>query len=84
LTSLISLIMRVIHTPSHSKGSISLYLEADKALVSGDVVPVPGDMPIYHDPLVLIDSIKKLMVLIKLVYYYLLGMNREREVQSAA
>lgn len=54
--------LRVLHTPGHSEGSISLYLEADKAMVSGDVVPVPGDMPIYDDPLVLIESIKKLMV----------------------
>ena len=30
-------------------------------MVAGDVVPIPGDMPIYDDPLVLIESIKKLM-----------------------
>jgi Zn-dependent hydrolases, including glyoxylases len=55
--------LRVLHTPGHSKGSISLYFQADKVLISGDVVPVPGDMPIYDDPLLLIDSIKKLMAI---------------------
>lgn len=56
-----SLNLRVLHTPGHSKGSISLLLEPDKVLVSGDVVPVPGDMPIYDDPLILIESVNKLM-----------------------
>jgi glyoxylase-like metal-dependent hydrolase (beta-lactamase superfamily II) len=53
--------LRVLHTPGHSNGSISLYLEVDKVLISGDVIPIPGDMPIYDDPLILIESIKKLM-----------------------
>lgn len=49
--------LSVIHTPGHSKGSISLYLETDQVLFVGDVVPTPGDMPIYDDPLVSIESI---------------------------
>lgn len=53
--------LRVLHTPGHSKGSISLYMEPDKVLVSGDVVPIPGDMPIYEDPLISIESVQKLM-----------------------
>ncbi|MDR3585004.1 MAG: MBL fold metallo-hydrolase [Desulfosporosinus sp.] len=52
--------LRVIHTPGHSKGSISLYAETDQVLFVGDVVPIPGDMPIYDDPLISIESIKKL------------------------
>ncbi|NPU83743.1 MAG: MBL fold metallo-hydrolase [Syntrophaceae bacterium] len=40
---------RVIHTPGHSAGSISLFCEEEKALFSGDAVPLPGDMPIYDD-----------------------------------
>jgi hypothetical protein len=52
--------LKVLHTPGHSKGSISLYVEPDHALVAGDVIPVPGDMPIYDDPLVLIESVNKL------------------------
>jgi len=51
--------LKVLHTPGHSKGSISLYLDPDHALVTGDVIPVPGDMPIYDDPLALIESINK-------------------------
>ncbi|GAB6179893.1 MBL fold metallo-hydrolase [Desulfotomaculum defluvii] len=52
--------LNVIHTPGHSEGSISLVLENEDVLFSGDVIPLPGDMPIYDDPLVLIESIKKL------------------------
>ena len=52
--------LEVLHTPGHSKGSISLYLDPEHALVTGDVIPVPGDMPIYDDPLALIESINKL------------------------
>lgn len=55
--------LKVIHTPGHSPGSISLYVEPDKVLISGDVIPVPGEMPIYDDPLILIESIRKLKAL---------------------
>lgn len=54
------LVMKVMHTPGHSHGSISLYLENDKTMITGDVIPIPGDMPIYDDPLVLIESLRKL------------------------
>jgi len=57
--------LRVIHTPGHSKGSISLYLEPDQVLFVGDAVPITGDMPIYDDPLVSIESIKKLKIVNK-------------------
>jgi len=40
---------RVLHTPGHSPGSISLWLPEDEALLSADAVPVPGDLPIYED-----------------------------------
>jgi glyoxylase-like metal-dependent hydrolase (beta-lactamase superfamily II) len=52
--------VKVVHTPGHSQGSISLYLEPDHVLFTGDLIPVSGDMPIYDDPLVLIESVKKL------------------------
>lgn len=55
--------LNVIHTPGHSKGSISLVLENEDVLFSGDVIPLPGDMPIYDDPIVLIESIEKLQCL---------------------
>lgn len=40
---------RVIHTPGHSRGSITLVLDSEKAIFTGDSVPVPNDMPIYDD-----------------------------------
>ncbi|MZP28753.1 MBL fold metallo-hydrolase [Heliobacterium undosum] len=52
--------LHVIHTPGHSRGSISMSLDYEDILFSGDVIPLPGDMPIYDDPLVLIESIEKL------------------------
>ncbi len=52
--------IEVIHTPGHSEGSISLWLPADRALFSGDAVPLPGDIPIYDDYESSISSINKL------------------------
>jgi hydroxyacylglutathione hydrolase len=40
---------RVLNTPGHSPGSISLWLPEDGALISADAVPVPGELPIYDD-----------------------------------
>ena len=50
----------VFHTPGHSKGSISLLHDKDRALFSGDAVPKPGTVPIYEDVATSIESIKKL------------------------
>ncbi|TAL28188.1 MAG: MBL fold metallo-hydrolase [Nitrospirae bacterium] len=52
--------LQVFHTPGHSKGSISILLLGYMALFSGDVIPVPGEMPIYEDVLALVTSIKRL------------------------
>ena len=54
------LALEVLHTPGHSKGSISLWLDADHALISGDAVPRPGDVPIYDDPAASTRSIQQL------------------------
>ena len=51
---------KVIHTPGHSAGSVSLFFEDEKVLFSGDALPVPGDLPIYDDIAVCADSIKKI------------------------
>lgn len=55
------LTLEVFHTPGHSKGSISLLLKEDRALFSGDVIPLPGDVLIYEDYLASVDSVKKLL-----------------------
>jgi glyoxylase-like metal-dependent hydrolase (beta-lactamase superfamily II) len=54
------LAMDVIHTPGHSRGSISLYLETESALVTADALPLPGDLPLYDDIGKSVASIKKL------------------------
>jgi hydroxyacylglutathione hydrolase len=52
--------MIVFHTPGHSKGSISLFLQSEGALFSGDVVPVAGDLPVYDDVVGSVQSVKRL------------------------
>lgn len=52
--------LRVIHTPGHSAGSISLLHREEGALFSGDAVLLPGDIPIYDDPRALVRSIRTL------------------------
>lgn len=51
---------RIFHTPGHSAGSISVLLEEEGALFSGDTILIPGDIPIYDDPRLLISSVRKL------------------------
>jgi hydroxyacylglutathione hydrolase len=41
--------LKVIHTPGHSSGSISLFLVEEGALFSGDAILLAGDLPIYDD-----------------------------------
>ncbi|WP_321505364.1 MBL fold metallo-hydrolase [uncultured Methanoregula sp.] len=41
--------IQVIHTPGHSEGSISLFMQGEGALFSGDAIPVAGDLPVYDD-----------------------------------
>lgn len=53
----------VLHTPGHSKGLISLWLEEDSALLSGDAVPRPGEVPIYEDAAASARSIQRLRAL---------------------
>ena len=50
----------VIHTPGHSAGSLSLWFETEKALISGDALPLPSDLPIYDDIAVCAASMNKL------------------------
>jgi len=50
----------VLHTPGHSDGSISLWFPAQGALIAGDAVPRPGEMPIYDDVIAAARSIARL------------------------
>ena len=52
--------LKVIHTPGHSPGSISLWCAEEKALFSADAIPIPGDMPIYQDIAESVQSIRRL------------------------
>ena len=52
--------LRVFHTPGHSPGSISLFMQNEGILFSGDVIPVPGDLPVYDDALASVQSIQRL------------------------
>jgi hydroxyacylglutathione hydrolase len=52
--------MRVLHTPGHSSGSISLWLSEDGALFCADAIPIPGEMPIYQDVLTSFRSVQRL------------------------
>jgi hydroxyacylglutathione hydrolase len=52
--------LEVLHTPGHSAGSIALFLAGNGALFSGDVIPVPGDLPVYDDAAGSVRSIRLL------------------------
>ncbi len=52
--------IKVIHTPGHSKGSISLLIENEGVLISADSILLPGDLPIYEDAEEAVESIQKL------------------------
>jgi glyoxylase-like metal-dependent hydrolase (beta-lactamase superfamily II)/L-amino acid N-acyltransferase YncA len=54
------LTIEVLHTPGHSRGSLSLLLRDQGVLFSGDAVPVPGDMPIYEDSAASAASVSRL------------------------
>ncbi len=52
--------LQVFSTPGHSAGSISLFMHNEGALFSGDAIPVPGDLPVYDNALLSVESVKKL------------------------
>lgn len=41
--------LEVLHTPGHSAGSISLWMEKYGTLISADAIPIAGDLPIFED-----------------------------------
>jgi glyoxylase-like metal-dependent hydrolase (beta-lactamase superfamily II) len=52
--------MLVFHTPGHSNGSIFLLLQSERALFSGDAIPVAGDLPVFDNAVPSVKSVKRL------------------------
>ena len=52
--------LEVFHTPGHSTGSICLLLPGDRALFTGDAIPLAKDLPIYDDVMASVRSIRKI------------------------
>lgn len=55
--------LEALHTPGHSKGSLSLWCEEEKAVITGDAVSLPGDMPIFDDYRASVASLERLRAL---------------------
>jgi len=54
------LTLEIVHTPGHSRGSVSFVFREDGALFTGDAVPMAGGLPIYEDVLSSARSVRKL------------------------
>jgi len=64
------LTFRVLHTPGHSSGSISLLSEENGILFSGDLIPQPDNMPIYEDVETLANSLVRIAEIQNLTALY--------------
>jgi len=53
--------LKIIHTPGHSKGSISIFIPEKDVLIIGDVVPERQGIPIYEN----VNEIKKSFLKLK-------------------
>lgn len=53
--------LQIIHTPGHSKGSISIFIPEKDVLITGDAVPGRQDIPIYED----VNELKKSFLKLK-------------------
>lgn len=52
--------LRVLHTPGHSCGSLSLWIAKEGALITADAIPIAGEMPIYQDIMASVRSVQRL------------------------
>lgn len=57
------LALDVLHTPGHSAGSVSFWIENQRLLISGDAVIGPCDLPLYDDYRQCAASIERLAAL---------------------
>jgi glyoxylase-like metal-dependent hydrolase (beta-lactamase superfamily II) len=64
------IVCRIIHTPGHSRGSVSLLFEEDKALFTADALIFPGDLPIYEDISTTMASVRSLQNIENLEYLF--------------
>lgn len=64
------LTFKVLHTPGHSSGSISLLSEENGILFSGDLIPQPDNMPIYEDVEALANSLVRIAEIQNLTALY--------------
>lgn len=55
-----NLTIRVLNTPGHSQGSTSYYLVEEETLFTGDAVLLPGEIPIFDDPVAYFNSLEKI------------------------
>lgn len=52
--------LEAMHTPGHSRDTISLYYAEEGVLFTRDAIPVVGDCPVYEDLRELINSLNKI------------------------
>jgi hydroxyacylglutathione hydrolase len=55
--------LRVIHTPGHSPGSVSLFCPQEGALITADAIQPAGGLPLYADLTQSRESIRRLLAL---------------------
>ena len=51
--------LTVVSTPGHSAGHISLWSSEGRTVITGDAVPVPGELPIYDDAFSSLASLRR-------------------------
>lgn len=52
--------LKVYATPGHEPGHLAFFHPQDGVLITGDAIPVPGEMPVYHDVSAEMNTLKKL------------------------